>query len=121
LVQYCNVQKGEKVLYRVDGGCPSTIIKREENQVHESPALYSRADSTIITISGANATLRDPNGDGSLTYVTIDLGTLQDGKYDMSVNLDKTVDNVTVLDSDGNDYAKYDSPIISPKSDEYLG
>lgn len=94
------------MLYQVEGGCPSTIVKRQEDPVNISPALYSRADSTTITLSGANATLRNPNGDGSLTYVTIDLGTLEDGKYDIRVNIDKAVDNITVLDSDGNKYAR---------------
>jgi hypothetical protein len=121
LVQYCNLRRGDKVLYRVEGGCPSTIVKREEDHVEESPALYPRADSTTITLSGANATLRDPNGDGSLTYVAIDLGTLQDGNYNIGVNLDGTVDNVTVLDSDGNKYAKCETTIPSPRSTKYLG
>ncbi|KIN03422.1 hypothetical protein OIDMADRAFT_51385 [Oidiodendron maius Zn] len=111
LVNICKLQKGQKVLYRVAGGCPSIQVKREEDDnVKQSPPLRPRADSSTITLSGTNATLRNPNGDGSLTYIAVDLGALQDGHYNLGVSLGGSVDNVTVLDSDGNTYANVDAP-----------
>lgn len=99
------------MLYRVAGGCPSIQVKREEDDnVKQSPPLRPRADSSTITLSGTNATLRNPNGDGSLTYIAVDLGALQDGHYNLGVSLGGSVDNVTVLDSDGNTYANVDAP-----------
>jgi hypothetical protein len=50
--------------------------------------------------------LRNPNGDGSLTYVAVDLGELGGGQYNLQVSLIGQVDNLTVLDSDGDDYAR---------------
>ncbi|KAH8805790.1 hypothetical protein F5884DRAFT_458996 [Xylogone sp. PMI_703] len=111
LIRICGLKKGQKVLYRVAGGCPSSQVKREEdNNVKQSPALHLRADSSTITLSGTNTTLRNPNGDGSLSYIAVDLGALQDGHYNLGVSLGGTVDNVTVLDSDGNTYANVDAP-----------
>jgi hypothetical protein len=136
LVRNCDLRKGQKVLYRVAGGCPSSQVKREEDDnvkqspvtpvkrkeddhVEESLALHQRADSSTITLSGTNTTLRNPNGDGSLTYIAVDLGALQDGHYNLGVSLGGSVDNVTVLDSDGNTYAKCDITIPSPRSNAY--
>jgi hypothetical protein len=100
----------------VEGGCPGNIVKRDETQeappadLTDTAAVAARAllprAGTAIQLSGNNATLRDPRGDGSLTYVAIDLGTLQDGHYDLKVNLNGAVSNITVLDSDGETYAK---------------
>ncbi|KAH7471359.1 hypothetical protein FOMA001_g13749 [Fusarium oxysporum f. sp. matthiolae] len=120
LVRECKLKPGDKVLYRVEGGCPGNIVKRDETQeappadLTDTAAVAARAllprAGTAIQLSGNNATLRDPRGDGSLTYVAIDLGTLQDGHYDLKVNLNGAVSNITVLDSDGETYANVDSP-----------
>jgi hypothetical protein len=114
LVNNCNLKKGQKVLFRVEGGCPSLSSKRDDHNPNkhlmksakESRILHPREDSSTIHISSSNATLRNPNGDKSLTYVAVDLGALDDGHYNLEVNLNGNVDNVTVLDSDGNTYAK---------------
>jgi hypothetical protein len=113
LVKACNLKRGDKVLFRVEGGCPNVpVIKRDTGAtigMADQPAarvLQARQETTTISLSDNNATLRNPNGDDSLTYVAIDLGVLQDGHYDLEINLDGSVTNVTVLDADGDDYAK---------------
>jgi hypothetical protein len=86
------------MLVRIEGGCPGFPLRK------------SRRDT--VHLSSANATLRNPKGDSSLLYVFVDLGELQDGQYDLDVNLDGRVDNLTVLDSYGEVYAKLVSSIL---------
>jgi hypothetical protein len=96
---------GDKMLVHVVGGCGQFVPKRDLYHMH----TYQRR--TAIQISGSNATLSDPNGDGSVTYITSSLGELQDGHYDIQTDFDGQVDNVTILDNDGVVYAKCDIPI----------
>ncbi|KAL2867735.1 uncharacterized protein BJX67DRAFT_352169 [Aspergillus lucknowensis] len=116
ITKYCKPNEGDKMLIRVEGGCGGARAKREdEPEYFPFPALMPRQeDSTSLTISSSNATLRDPMGDGSLTYVAVDLGELDDGHYDLEVNLDGPVTNVTVLEADGETYAQVDSPSDGP-------
>ncbi|KAI9369635.1 hypothetical protein BJX61DRAFT_518755 [Aspergillus egyptiacus] len=111
ITRVCKPSKGDKLLIRVEGGCPDYFIKRDDEVAELPPVLMPRQEETnTLTISSANATLRDPLGDGSLTYVAVDLGELPDGHYDLDVALDGPVTNVTVLEADGDTYARVDSP-----------
>ena len=102
VVTNCDMQAGDKLLIKIEGGCsqfapPLSKIKRTD------AGLRKRQD---ISISNSNTTLRNPHGDGSLTYVAVDLGDLGPGTYNLQVSLSGQVDNLTVLDSDGETYAK---------------
>ncbi|KAK9443847.1 uncharacterized protein VB005_02372 [Metarhizium brunneum] len=117
LVQYCPIKKGDKTLFRVEGGCGSASVKRDFNpKLGHQPTtpplgvLQRRQEDSTFHFFSANATLRDPYGDGSLTYVAINLGALDDGRYHLEITLDGQVDNLTVLDIDGTNYATANSP-----------
>ncbi|KAL2803133.1 hypothetical protein BJX63DRAFT_437240 [Aspergillus granulosus] len=99
ITRNCKPNKGDKLLIRVEGGCPDYFIKR---------------DDEAADILHTNATLRDPMGDGLLTYVAVDLGELQDGHYNLDVALDGRVTNLTVLEGDGETYVRVDSPPEGP-------
>lgn len=100
IVRECNITKGDKVLVRVEGGCKG-VLKRRDLEHPEHFYIYERDPKQL---SGANSTLRDPNGDGSLTYIWTDLGELKDGHYGLQVKLQGEVDNLTVLDAYGDVY-----------------
>jgi hypothetical protein len=87
------------MLIHIEGGCPGFPLQK------------SRRDT--IHLSSTNATLRNPQGDGSLTYVFVDLGELEDGHYDLDISVDGTVDNLTVIDSYGEIYAKLVPPFTA--------
>lgn len=113
LVRNCKLKKGDKVLFRVDGGCPPPRIKRNEDQVMghiiqglSEPALRSRQEGTTIELSDFNYTVLQPFGDNSLSFIGMPLGDLPDGKYNLNINAGKSVSNVTVMDADGETYAK---------------
>lgn len=109
ITRNCKPSKSDKLLIRVEGGCPDHFIKRDDDEAvdaHISHLMPRQEGTNKLTISSANATLRDPMGDGSLTYVAVDLGELQDGHYDLNVALDGPVTNVTVLEADGETYAR---------------
>ena len=100
LVRNCKITQGSKVLVHIEGGCGAFTKKRT---VHDGRSLQRRQG---LQISGTNSSLLNPYGDGSLTYVATDLGVLQGGHYDLQVNLGGQIDNVTVLDNDGDVYAR---------------
>lgn len=108
IVHHCGMKKNNRVLVRLEGGC-SRFAKRAEPDGAESGGTGTLQRRETIQISTANATLRDPYGDGSLTYVAVDLGELEDGHYDLRLDVGGRVDNVTVLDSGGDAYAVYAS------------
>lgn len=95
--------QGQKMMVRVVGGC-SQYAKRSED-----PTLLSARDTTI-QLSNTNSTLMDPYGDGSLTYVGLALGERAAGHYDLAVNFSGTIDNLTVLNAFGEEYARNDTP-----------
>jgi hypothetical protein len=100
IVRNCDIKAGDKMLVHIEGGCSQFVYKRSQ-----LPDRMLQRRQTI-QVSSSNATLRNPNGDGSLTYVAVDLGELANGHYDVQITLDGQVTNVTVLDSDGEEYAR---------------
>ena len=97
----CGITKqGQKMMARIVGGC-SQYAKRSENPI---PLLEAR--TTTIQLDNANSTLRNSNGDGSLLYVGVALGDIADGHYDLKVNFNGTIDNLTLLNSFGEEYAR---------------
>jgi hypothetical protein len=94
----CGINKaGQKMLVRIVGGC---------SQYAPPERRFLGARDTVIDLDNYNSTLRNPNGDGSLLYVGVGLGELADGHYDLKVNFNGTIDNVTVLDAYGEEYAR---------------
>jgi hypothetical protein len=63
-------------------------------------------DTARIDLTGANNTLRDPYGDGSLTYVGLGLGELPFGKYDIAISADGPIDSAVVVNNAGDEYAR---------------
>ncbi|KAM3067037.1 hypothetical protein ACMFMG_011817 [Clarireedia jacksonii] len=92
LVRNCELQRGDKVLVQIEGGCPGFPLKRSLRE--------------IVHVTSTNATLHNPAGDGSFTYIALDLGELDSGHYDLDVSLDGHVDNITILDVNGDSYAR---------------
>jgi len=93
----CGLKRGEQLKVRIKGGCKSYNVRRQAGQ--------SR-DATQIDLTGANSTLRDPYGDGSLTYVGLSLGELPFGKYDIAFATDSQIDSAVVVNSAGDEYAR---------------
>jgi hypothetical protein len=93
---------GDKLLIKIEGGCSQ--FAPTANTVQTKGVLHKRQ---TISVSDSNTTLRNPFADGSLTYVAVNLGDLGPGTYNLQVSLGGQVDNLTVLDSDGETYAKY--------------
>ena len=102
VVTKCAMSAGDKLLIKIEGGCSQ--FAPTANTVQTKGILHKRQ---TISISDSNTTLRNPFADGSLTYVAVNLGDLGPGTYNLQVSLGGQVDNLTVLDSDGETYAKY--------------
>ena len=92
--------QGQKMMVRIVGGC-SQYAKRSENP---TPLLAAR--TTPIQLENTNSTLMDPYGDGSWTYVGLALGERAAGHYDLRVDFSGTIDNLTVLNAFGEEYAR---------------
>jgi hypothetical protein len=103
IVTNCDLQPGDKLLIHIEGGCSQFAPPINSNKAESERVLRKRQD---ISISNSNTTLRNPNADRSLTYVAVDLGDLGPGTYNLQVSLGGQVDNLTVLDSDGESYAR---------------
>jgi hypothetical protein len=101
----CDLQKGDKVKVKIDGGCKGfKFEKREAEGTLDHAFLHRRADATV-SLTGSNATLRNPMGDGSLLYISLETDELADGHYDFSVAYAGTIQNVTVMNAYGEEYA----------------
>jgi hypothetical protein len=103
IVQNCDLQAGDKMMVHIEGGCGQFATAVNNNNKRKDGALRKRQ---AIQISNSNATLRNQNADGSLTYVAVDLGQLGGGQYNLQVSLGGLIDNLTVLDSNGDNYAR---------------
>jgi hypothetical protein len=112
-IKQCGMAAGDKMLIKVEGGCAGRATntspppKRRYIEVpDEIPrALARQAATSNIAFGSANGTLRNPNGDGSLQYVSLEFDDLVDGVYNVQVSFDNAdkVSNVTVVDEDGDD------------------
>ncbi|EED16024.1 hypothetical protein TSTA_011330 [Talaromyces stipitatus ATCC 10500] len=96
----CNLKKGDEVLIRLVG-------RRSQ---YNFPARRETRDD--ITISDANATLIDPIGDKSLTYIGIPLGELDGGHYEIEAKLSDSVVQAEVLKQYGDSYAVWEAFLI---------
>jgi hypothetical protein len=112
-IKHCGMSQGDKMMIKVEGGCAGRAIntspppKRRYIEVPDNipKGIARRADTTNIDLTGANATLRNPNGDKSLQYISVEFPDLVDGVYDMHLSFDNTqkITNLTVIDEDGDD------------------
>ena len=100
LIRQCDLKKDDKVLVKIEGGCKG-ITKRDG--LVEDENLLKR---DTLQLSNYNTTLRDPNGDGTLTYIWTDLGELANGHYDLKIDVQGQIDNLTIIDSEGEVYAR---------------
>ncbi|KAF7288984.1 hypothetical protein MIND_01415100 [Mycena indigotica] len=130
----CGVNAKDKVLVKIKGGCNKYNFPRElpvnapapradsfDPAITETPAAASpsleRRKSTTVKLDASNATLRNPYGDSSLTYVAVEIDELADGDYTFEVSLSggSSIDNVTILNKYGETYANLDSPGATAK------
>ncbi|PLB33859.1 uncharacterized protein BDW47DRAFT_134714 [Aspergillus candidus] len=103
-VKTCGLKRGDKFLVRLKGGCNRfNFPARREDATH------------TIGIADEDATFRDPNDDGSLTYVAVGLGDLEVGHYEIDAEFNGTVREAVILNQYGDEYASLDSPSESAK------
>lgn len=104
--------QGSKMLLKVEGGCAGRTLNTSPPPAArylEVPSTFGparRADSgSTFDLEGANGTLRNPHGDGSLQYVAVGFNDLVDGIYDVHVSFDngQKISNISVVDEDGDD------------------
>jgi ATP phosphoribosyltransferase regulatory subunit HisZ len=111
LLSVCGSKAGDKVKVRIKGGC-SHITGREKS--FDLGKIETRStDSSTISFDASNDTLRDPYGDGSLQYIALPLGNLQNGHYDLKVTFDGAIDSLAVITASGTEYAKYVASLVS--------
>lgn len=100
------------MLLKVEGGCAGRTLNTSPPpaarylEVPDTFASTRQVDSTsTFDLKGANGTLRNPHGDGSLQYVAISFDDLVDGIYDIQVSFDngQKISNISVVDEDGDD------------------
>ena len=106
-LQRCGVKANDKILVKIKGGCKSYNFPTKRDDSH-IPILRSRAN---IELDSSNATLRNPQGDGSLLYVAVEIDELADGHYDFTVKFDGQIDNATIMNKYGEEYANAELPI----------
>jgi len=113
IVQECGLKKAARIKVRIEGGCKSfNFEERDRLGLLNDAFLQSRSET--LSLQASNATLRDPMGDGSLTYVALTTDELEDGHYDFTVSFDGPIHNVTVLDKYGESYAVLVPPPLEP-------
>ena len=99
------------MLVRIEGGC-SGARATPPTPRSEDVVLNPKSESTIFKrdsswqLFSSNATIRDPYGDGSLRYIAIHLGELDDGHYDIRLNIAGQIQNISVVNVDGDVLAK---------------
>lgn len=96
ILAVCGLQKGQQLKVRIKGGCKNNNVRRQQ----------SGSSNTQLDLSGKNDTLRDPYGDGSVTYVAVGLGELSLGRYEVAFSTDTDIDSAVVLNSAGDEYAR---------------
>ena len=100
ILDVCGLKSGEQVRIRIKGGCKNLVRRQEPSSAEESSA------PTTMDLSEANSTLRDPYGDGSLTYIALPLGELADGRYDVNVKFAGNVEKIAVVNDAGDEYSR---------------
>lgn len=114
MITRCGIKRGDKFLIRIEGGCNSISEPRtyaaDESLVDGAKIADTkkRDVATVpVAISGSDATLWDPAGDRSFTFVAVDLDYLQMGDYDLEVSFKGTAERIAVIDNGGAEYALY--------------
>jgi hypothetical protein len=103
VVTVCRLKRGDQLKVRIKGGCKSYNVPRQAGQ---------SGDTSHTDLAGANSSLRDPYGDRSLTYVGLSLGELPFGKYDIVFSTDDQIDGAAVLNSAGDEYARWPLTVL---------
>ncbi|KAJ7226193.1 hypothetical protein C8J57DRAFT_1481795 [Mycena rebaudengoi] len=127
----CGLKAKDKVLVKIKGGCNKYKFPRNFepdstfdvfNPVPVSPTstppvlinqvpAHTLQRRATVQLDASNGTLRNPNGDSSLTYVAVEIDELADGHYDFQVTFEGgTIDNVTVMNKYGDEYATAVAP-----------
>ncbi|KAJ7334023.1 hypothetical protein DFH08DRAFT_879944 [Mycena albidolilacea] len=135
VVLRCDLKAKDKVLVRIVGGCskynfprnfeeeystfgdlfkpvPISPVPTPTLPVLKNTGMHTPRRRATIQLDASNATLRNPNGDSSLTYVAVEIDELADGHYDFEVSFagGAAIDNVTVLNKYGDQYANVVAP-----------
>ncbi|KAJ6571555.1 hypothetical protein B0H19DRAFT_662564 [Mycena capillaripes] len=124
----CGLGAKDKVLVKINGGCNKFNFPRNfepdsildvfkpvpvlESQTPTPPVLTNEVTTHLlqrratVQLDAFNGTLRNPNGDLSLTYVAVEIDELADGHYTFQVSFEGgTIDNFTVMNKYGDEYA----------------
>lgn len=94
-------------MVKIKGGCKSYSFPPTKRDDKHIPVLNPR---TTIQLDSYNTTLRNPQGDGSLLYVAVEIDELVNGHYDFTVKFDGQIDNATIMNKYGDEYANVISP-----------
>jgi hypothetical protein len=105
LIDKCNLQEDDQIKVRIKGGCKNVLGPRQLSEA-STPSTAPQASPSVVSLTGSNDTLRNPYGNGSLQYVWVDLGELQNGRYDIEASFDGEIGKVAILNSDGYEYAR---------------
>ena len=105
LIASCGLQRGDKFAIRIEGGCkdvPAPVDWILEPPTKRTIELTERETVTEPSnIGDADSTLNDPLGDGSLTFVALGLDELKQGRYEMSVSFNGSVEELSIVDYTG--------------------
>ena len=104
LVTKCGLVKDDKIKVRIEGGCKGFNFQKRD-ELGELDHAYLQTRDTTLSLTSSNATLRNPMGDGSMTYVALTTDELDNGHYDFTVDFDGPIHNVTVMNKYGDVYA----------------
>jgi hypothetical protein len=105
----CGLKRGDKFVVRIEGGCSN--VKPPVDWYLDPPTRRDLAYTKREVITGpvgineTDSTLRDPQGDGSFTFMALGLDELNQGRYELSVEFSGTADRISVIDNSGEEYA----------------
>jgi hypothetical protein len=130
VIRRCGLKAKDKILVKIIGGCSKYEFTRNFEEeyfiaddlftpvpnflvpthpVWNNTGVHTPRRRATVQLDASNATLRNPNGDSTLTYVAVGIDELADGHYDFAVSFAgaATIDNVTILNKYGEEYAKF--------------
>ncbi|KAF1977883.1 hypothetical protein BU23DRAFT_452038, partial [Bimuria novae-zelandiae CBS 107.79] len=111
----CNLQRGDKFVIRIDGGCkdvPAPVDWYLDPPEKRQLDFSTRAIATEkVDINGTDPSWKDLQGNGTDTFLALGLDQLLQGRYEVSVMFDGTVTRLSVADNSGEEYAAVDDSV----------
>ena len=104
----CDLQAGDPYVVGIEGGCKDVPLPKDwvQDPLKKREVDHKKREETVQTtaIEGTSSEFASPLADGSFMFVAVSLDELQQGKYELTVIFNGTVDLLSVVDYTGEEF-----------------